>query len=130
MKKRILIIDDEEDLCNLLKVSFEFRKFKTFIAHDGEEGLRLVHKKKPDAIVLDVMMPKINGYDLVNRLKEKEEHREIPILILTCVTSDSNRSDEEWRDSIGVNDFISKPCDPIEIVDRVEKMLSKTSPRH
>ena len=103
--KRILIIDDEQELLDLLKITFEQEQFKVFTANDGEAGLKLAVSKKPSAIILDINMPRLNGYEFLSRLKKDERLASIPVLVFTSLTETVERSDEEWARSMEVEDF-------------------------
>lgn len=122
--KRVLIIDDEAQLQELLTIAFTSRDYKVFTASNGEEGLKLASSKKPDIIVLDIKMPRLNGYEFLSRIRKDEHLRETPIIVFTSLTEDSNRSDEEWANSLEVADFVSKPVEPLGLVERVERVLS------
>lgn len=121
--RRILIIDDDEELLDMLRLTFEQSKFKVFTAVNGEEGLLAARSKKPNAIILDIKMPRLNGYEFLSRLKRDPVLGQIPILVLTSLTESVTRSDEEWARSMEVEDFVSKPADPFHLVERIEKIL-------
>ena len=122
--KKLLIVDDEPELRDLLSITFGTRDFKIFTAQDGEEGLKLVASKKPDLIILDIKMPRLNGYEFLSRMRKDEKTRSIPIVVLTSITGDSGRTDEEWAQSLEVEDFISKPVEPFDLLERVERVLA------
>jgi DNA-binding response OmpR family regulator len=122
--KRILIIDDEPELCELMRIAFETRDFKVYTAQDGEEGLETAVSRKPNAIVLDLKMPRVNGYEFLARARKEPRVAEIPIVVLTSLTENSGRSDKQWAESMEVDCFISKPVEPFELVERVEQVLN------
>ncbi|GAB4316815.1 MAG: hypothetical protein Kow0059_09520 [Candidatus Sumerlaeia bacterium] len=123
-EKLIYVFDDDKDLCDTLKITLESRSYKVQCAHDGETGKKMIEKKRPDLIVLDLKMPKINGYELLNWIKLKSGIGLVPVIVLTSLTKGSRKSDEEWKQSMNVEDFITKPFAPMDLLKRVEKLLS------
>lgn len=127
MSKLVYILDDEEAVCELLRIVLESRGYSVATADDGEKGLKMIEEKKPDILVVDLKMPKLNGYELISRLKLNPELADIPIIVITSITSESERSDEEWREKMDVQDFISKPFEPLELVERIEKIIGNST---
>ncbi|MFZ3122072.1 MAG: response regulator [Thermodesulfovibrionales bacterium] len=118
---RILIVDDAMDTVELLKKRFRSEGYDTAEAYDGEEGLKRVVDYNPDLVVLDVMMPKIDGYEVCQRLKADEETKYIPILMLTA------KGEVEHKVKgldIGADDYMSKPFDYKELSARVRSLLT------
>jgi len=122
--KKILIVDDEEELCELLRLTFEPKKHKVYTANDGEEGLKIAERRKPDLIILDIKMPKMNGYEFLGKMRAIPKIAVIPVVVMTSLTDDTNQSDEDWAKSLEVADFVSKPVEPFHLLERVEKLLS------
>jgi len=122
--KRVLIVDDDEELCELLRIAFEAKAYEVFTALDGEAGLTMARKRKPSAIILDIKMPRLNGYEFLSQLRRDSRIASIPVIILTSVTESSSRSDEEWARSMEVQDFVSKPIEPFQLVERVERVVA------
>ncbi len=122
--KKILIVDDEEELCELLRLTFEPKKHKVYTANDGEEGLKIAERRKPDLIILDIKMPKMNGYEFLGKMRAIPKIADIPVVVMTSLTDDTNQSDEDWAKSLEVADFVSKPVEPFHLLERVEKLLS------
>ncbi|HNT36219.1 MAG TPA: response regulator [bacterium] len=122
---KILIVDDEEDIAEVIRITLETSGHIVQTASNGAEGLTFVKKIEPDLVILDVMMPKMNGMQVVEILKGSDATAHIPILMLTAVTKNSLQPDEHWRKKVGVEDFMSKPFEPLELRDRVDKMLKE-----
>lgn len=121
MKSKILIVDDTVDTVELLRKRLRSEGYDTAEAYDGEEGLQQVTEYNPDLIVLDVMMPKLDGYEVCQRLKTDEHTRYIPILMLTA------KSDVESKVKgldIGADDYLAKPFDYKELSARIRSLLT------
>lgn len=119
--KKILIVDDEQDIVESLKFVLETANFTCYCAYNGEDGLRLAKEIVPDLIILDVMMPKINGYKISRLLKYDTKYKNIPILM---VTARSQEEDKLIGEETGADEYITKPFDLDEIVKKVEQYLN------
>jgi two-component system, sensor histidine kinase and response regulator len=120
-KSKILIVDDAEDTVELLRKRFRAEGYDTSEAYNGEEALNTVPEYAPDLIVLDVMMPKIDGYEVCQRLKADEKTKYIPVLMLTA------KGEVEHKVkglNIGADDYMAKPFDYKELSARVRSLLS------
>jgi two-component system sensor histidine kinase/response regulator len=120
-KNKILIVDDAIDTVELLRKRFRSEGYDTAEAYNGEEGLQKVTEYNPDLIVLDVMMPKIDGYEVCQRLKADEKTRYIPVLMLTA------KGEVEHKVkglNIGADDYLAKPFDYKELSARIRSLLS------
>lgn len=120
--KNILIVDDEQDIVESLKFVLETAGFNCYTAFDGEEGLRLAKEIIPDLMILDVMMPKINGYKISRLLKYDSKYKSIPILM---ITARSQEEDKLIGEETGADEYITKPFDLDEVLKQVEKYLGK-----
>ncbi len=118
--KKILIVDDEQDIVESLKFVLETADFTCYCAYNGEDGLRLAKEIIPDLIILDVMMPKINGYKISRLLKYDAKYKNIPILM---VTARSQEEDKLIGEETGADEYITKPFELDEVVKTVEKYL-------
>jgi signal transduction histidine kinase len=120
-KSKILIVDDAEDTVELLRKRFRAEGYDTSEAYNGEEALNTVPQYEPDLIVLDVMMPKIDGYEVCQRLKADEKTKYIPVLMLTA----KGEVDHKVKGlSIGADDYMGKPFDYKELSARIKSLLS------
>ena len=122
---KILIAEDEMDIAQIVKYLLENKGNAVKICSDGQEALDLIPQFKPDLLILDVMMPKMSGYALVKELKKDEEFAQIPILMVSGVSKGSDKTDDFWQRGMGVDDYITKPFDPKDLVRRVEVLLRK-----
>jgi len=119
-RKILLIIDDEEDLASMLSFRLKGMGFNTLTAGDGEKGLESAGQAKPDIILLDLMMPNVDGFEVCRRLKEKEDTRDIPILVFTALRK--KNLEESLRKS-GAADFIEKPFEPDDLLKKINKVI-------
>jgi DNA-binding response OmpR family regulator len=119
-KSRILIVDDEADLVAVLRVGLEIEGFDVIEAADGEEGLRLAREQKPALMLLDLMLPKLDGYKVCRALKFDERYKSLPILILSAR---SGEQDRRLALDMGADGFITKPYEMKDLVAKVKHKL-------
>ncbi|MFK0734771.1 MAG: response regulator [Gloeotrichia echinulata IR180] len=120
-EKRILLIDDNDDLGFLVSTCLEeFGSWKVSIANHAEEGLNLAKAQKPDIILLDVMMPEMNGITLFGLLQSEPKTQAIPVIFMTAKVQNS---DLELYNSLGVKGVITKPFDPLTLIEQITEML-------
>jgi DNA-binding response OmpR family regulator len=119
-KSRILIVDDEADLVAVLRVGLEIEGFDVIEASDGEEGLRLARDQKPALMLLDLMLPKLDGYKVCRALKFDERYKGMPILILSAR---SGEQDRRLAMEMGADGFITKPYEMKDLVAKVKHKL-------
>lgn len=120
--KKILIVDDELDIVESLKFVLETSGYSCYTALNGEDGLKLAKELIPDLIILDVMMPKINGYKISRLLKYDNKYKNIPILM---ITARSQEEDKLIGEETGADEYVTKPFDLEEVLRLVEKHLSR-----
>lgn len=120
MKKKILIIDDEAPFVETINVRLEFEGYEVLSAGDGQEGLEKAREIKPDLILLDVMMPKMDGYQVCRMLKFDDNFKDIPIIMLTARAQDTDRKTGK---EVGANDYISKPFEMDELLEKIKELL-------
>ena len=118
--KKILIVDDEPNIVMALEYTFKKRDFEVFIARDGEEALAITTKELPDIIILDVMMPKLDGYQTLKRIKETEELKHIKVVFLSAKNKEE---DIEKGLALGADDYIKKPFSIKQLVIRIIELL-------
>jgi two-component system, OmpR family, alkaline phosphatase synthesis response regulator PhoP len=123
-KGTILVIDDEDDLVELVRYNLAREGFHVIAAHDGESGLRLVDQKSPDLVVVDLMLPGIDGLEVCRRLRAESRTFKLPIVMLTAKSSESDRV---VGLEIGADDYITKPFSPSELVARVKALLRRAA---
>jgi len=118
MPSKILIIDDDNVLVKMLKIRLEANGYDVIVANDGEQGMNMWKEEKPDLIILDVMMPKMDGYSFVQTTKAREDLNPVPIIVATAK--------EETRDLFmmeGINDYVIKPFNNEELLKKIEVQL-------
>ena len=116
-----MAVDDERHIVRLIQVNLERAGYQVVTAFDGQDALRKVETEKPDAIVLDVMMPKMDGFEVLKRLQANPDTREIPVIMLTAKAQDADVF-RGW--SSGVSAYLTKPFNPLELVTFVKRILS------
>lgn len=125
-KPCILIVDDEPDLVSVLRIGLEIEGFEVLEAADGEAGLKCAREQRPDLMVLDLMLPKLDGYKVCRALKFDERYRSMPIFILSARSGDNDR---QLAYDLGADAFISKPYDMADLVSRIRARLGTDSSR-
>ncbi len=118
----ILIIEDDHNIADLVRRYLERAGYETLVAHDGRDGLELAKKRKPRFVILDVMLPGIDGWEVCKMLRKISE---VPILILTARAEEMDRV---VGLSIGADDYVVKPFSPRELVERVKAILRRSGP--
>jgi len=121
---KILIVDDEKDIANLLSYNLEKEGFSTVKAYDGEAALKMVKMQKPDLIILDLMLPKINGLDVCRALRRNPETASLPIIMLTAK---GDEVDKIIGLELGADDYITKPFSIKELIARTRTIFRRIS---
>ncbi len=121
MKKKVLIVDDEPDVVELITFHLELEEIECVAAYDGEEALIKAKQEKPDLIILDVMLPGINGYKVCRLLKFDELYKTIPIIMLTARTQ---KRDIEIGGETGADEYVTKPFDMDTLVALVKRYVN------
>lgn len=120
MRKKILVIDDEPLVVEVLKIRLKMNNYEVITASDGTEGIERAVTEKPDLIILDVVMPGLDGYQVCQKLKEDTNTKTIPVIMLTALGQSPGRKKGY---SSGAQDYIFKPFDDQELLNSVEKAL-------
>ena len=128
---KILVVDDDPDIIKATKRVLEARSYQVITALNGEECLERIREERPDLIIMDLLMPKLDGFGVCQELRENSEYAEysdIPILIATAVREEASRRRYELETGIDLNvdDYVEKPTRPLDLLHRVEKLLSKS----
>lgn len=121
MSQKILVVDDEQSIATLLQFNLEQAGFKVLLAYDGLKALEIVRQEKPDLMVLDLMLPELNGLDVCKVLRQ--ENKSIPILMLTAK---DDEFDKVLGLELGADDYLTKPFSPREVVARVKAILRRS----
>jgi DNA-binding response OmpR family regulator len=118
----VLVADDEEDVLNLVALQLERHEFDVVRATNGTEALDLAQRERPDAAVLDVMMPGLNGYEVVSQMRKGEETKHIPVLLLTAR---AGGVDIMHGYEVGADDYLKKPFTPQDLIEHVQALLAR-----
>jgi len=122
-KSKVLIVEDDSFLLGMYSTKFKKEDFQVLIAEDGEKGLRLAGKEKPSIILLDIILPKVDGFEVLEKLKSQKETKDIPVLLLTNL----NQQDDSKKGlSLGAEDYLIKAhFMPSEVVNKVKEYIRK-----
>ncbi len=120
MAKRILIVDDEPDLMETLSFRLEANKYEVIKAYDGQEGLDKARKDNPDLIILDLMLPKLDGYKVCRMLKFDDKYKKIPIILFTARAQES---DKKTGEEVGADAYVTKPFEPAVLLAKIAELL-------
>ncbi|MFH1360479.1 MAG: response regulator [Candidatus Omnitrophota bacterium] len=122
MAKKILVVDDDRGLVALLRAKLKAHGYLVCVSYNGKTALEKVKKETPDLIILDVMMPKVNGFTVCSVLKSDEAYKAIPIVILTGRHQDNDR---EFDENVRPNAFFTKPFSPKELLDAIKQLMNQ-----
>ena len=129
MPGKILVIDDDPDILDALAMILESQSYQVFTARDGIEGLANLKAEKPDLMILDLLMPKMDGFAVCKELQDPRwsKFKDMPILILTSVREDASRRRYELETGLELNvdDYVEKPISPDILLQRVERLIGK-----
>lgn len=121
MAKKILTCDDEKNIVRLIQVNLERQGYEVVTAYNGRECLEVVKKENPDLIVLDLMMPEMTGFEVLDTLKKDPETEHIPVIMLTARTQDQDVL-RGWQ--AGVECYLTKPFNPMELVTFIKRIFA------
>ena len=122
-KGKILVVDDEIYIVHILDFSLGMEGYEVITALDGEQALEKVKNEKPDLIVLDIMMPKLDGYEVCKNIKSSAETQHIPVILLSAK---GRNVDQKLGFDVGADDYITKPFSPRKLVERINQLLGQT----
>ena len=120
MKEKILIVDDDETMVNLLATILEIEGFTAWKALDGQSALDSISRELPDLVLLDIMMPGIDGFEVLARLRSDPRTEELPVIMLTA-RSDDRDIFEGWKK--GADEYVTKPFDPMKLIEVIRGVL-------
>jgi len=120
MSKRILVVDDEPGIVKTIRLRLKAKQFDVVTGSNGEEALKGVKENKPDLVILDVMMPPPNGFQVCRTLKDDPEFKSIPIILLTAKATES---DKFWGTESGADAYITKPYNHEELIAKINELL-------
>lgn len=123
---RVLVVDDDPQVLKLLRVNFELEGFEVMSATNGEEALELVRGDTPDVVVCDVMMPGIDGLEVVRRLRAHPDTVSLPLVV---VSAKAQQADVRAGLKLGADEYVTKPFDPAELIEIVQRLLDERSTR-
>jgi two-component system alkaline phosphatase synthesis response regulator PhoP len=122
MDKKILVIEDDPATSRLVDYTLRHEGYQILTASNGLEGIRKAHDEKPDLIILDVMLPGMDGFEICHRLRSEPDTAQMPILMFSAKAQEI---DKDTGLKVGADDYLAKPADPAEVVNRVEKLLAQ-----
>jgi DNA-binding response OmpR family regulator len=121
-KKRILVVDDEDEMVKAIQIRLERADYEVLVACDGMEAFDKAHREKPDLIILDLMLPKIDGYKICRMLKFDKKYKKIPIVMLTAR---ARKSDEKLGLETGADAYITKPFQHEVVLAKIKELLKE-----
>jgi CheY-like chemotaxis protein len=121
----VLVVDDEDDIRELCRVNLEFEGLQVLDAADGPTALELVGRARPDVIFLDLMMPAMDGWEVLRRLKEDDATSDIPVVLLTARTGEQDQM-RGWEE--GILEYVSKPFNPLTLVEVAKRAMEPRDP--
>jgi two-component system, OmpR family, alkaline phosphatase synthesis response regulator PhoP len=122
-KGKILVVDDEIYIVHILDFSLGMEGYDVVTALDGEQALEKIKTEKPDLIVLDIMMPKLDGYEVCKTIKSDPATKQIPVILLSAK---GRNVDQKMGFDVGADDYITKPFSPRKLVERINQLLGQT----
>jgi two-component system alkaline phosphatase synthesis response regulator PhoP len=125
-KETILVIEDEKNIAELVKYNLEQDGYRVLAAHRGDTGLKAAREKKPDLVILDLMLPELDGLEICKTLRQNPDTTAIPIIMLTARTEEADRV---LGLELGADDYMTKPFSPRELLARVKAVLRRGRPK-
>ena len=128
----ILITDDDPDILENLVTILGTQPYRLATARDGKQCLALINEERPDLLILDLLMPRMDGWGVIRELRSDPEYADLPIMVLTTVVEDASRRRYELEVGMAmdVQEYVQKPAKPVELLQRVEKLLRMSERSH
>jgi|YNPNPStandDraft_1061719.scaffolds.fasta_scaffold49527_2 two-component system alkaline phosphatase synthesis response regulator PhoP/two-component system response regulator VicR len=120
-RKKILAVDDDKFIVMVIRVNLEFEGYEVVEAYDGVQALEMIESENPDLVVLDIMMPEMNGWDVLSRIRENPKTEDLPVIMLTALAQDRDIEEATLR---GADVYLTKPFEPEELILTVKRMLA------
>lgn len=121
--KKILLVDDEPQLVEMVKMRLEANNYEVILARDGEQALEKARGEKPDLIILDIMLPKLDGYKVCRMLKFDDKYSSIPVIMFTARSQESEKS---MGEEVGADAYIIKPFEPQMLLSKIKELLKES----
>ncbi len=122
MSKKILLVDDEEDLVKMVVLRLKSAGYSVVSAYDGQDALDKAYKEMPDLIMLDLLLPKMSGYEVCDRIKNGSHCLKIPIIMFTACTQEY---DEKLGYKCGADAYVVKPFEPVDLLAKIKELLGE-----
>ena len=120
---RVLVVDDDPVILELLRINFEIEGYEVLAATDGEQGLAKAREEEPDVVLCDIMMPRLDGIEVVTQLRGDPRTAHLPIVLLSAK---AQKVEVDRGLAAGADDYVTKPFDPLELLERVNAVLAKS----
>ncbi len=124
MAARVLVVDDDPMVTRLVRINLELEHFEVEEAWDGKTAMRMMHEDPPDLLVLDIMMPQMDGWEILRMIRSDDDLKELPVVVLTAKVQDEDIA-RGWR--MGADGYIVKPFNPVILGDALRKVLEATA---
>jgi two-component system alkaline phosphatase synthesis response regulator PhoP len=122
--QKILVVDDEKALISLVALHMRTAGYEVLMAHDGWSAIDICKRDKPDLVILDLMLPKLNGWEVCRRLRQDQETKDVAVVMLSA----RGEVEDKLRGfDVGADDYVTKPFSPRELVARVKRILARTA---
>lgn len=119
-KKRLLLVDDEVELVEMIKFRLEASGYEVLTANDGQRALEIARKEKPDLVILDVMLPKMDGYKVCGLLKKDSRYAHIPVMMFTAKAMDA---DMKLGQEVSADAYLTKPFEPKVLLEKIKELV-------
>lgn len=119
----VLVVDDDPEICSLIQTLLSIRKLKVHVAHNGRLAMEWLETSKPRLMILDVVMPEMNGQEVLSELARRPRLADLPVMMVTSMAEGSGHNDQEWARKMGVRRFLSKPFETEDLLLAVDEIL-------